>query len=101
MHPLAALEMAQQKKQFVPEVLVVPVGSEVRFPNHDTVRHHVYSFSPAKPFELKLYIGTPAIINRAGVARVVELQLNDHEQQRFAHSADTLRAIQDQFFPAD
>ncbi len=40
--PLAALEMAQQKKQFVPEVLVVPVGSEVRFPNHDTVRHHVY-----------------------------------------------------------
>ena len=48
-----------------------------------------------------LYIGTPAIINRAGVARVVELQLNDHEQQRFAHSADTLRAIQDQFFPAD
>ena len=56
--PLAALEMAQQKKQFVPEVLVVPVGSEVRFPNHDTVRHHVYSFSPAKKFELKLYTGT-------------------------------------------
>ena len=52
--PLAGVEMAQEKRQFVPGVLVVPVGTEVRFPNHDTVRHHVYSFSPAKKFELKL-----------------------------------------------
>ena len=78
--PLAALEMAQQKKQFVPEVLVVPVGSEVRFPNHDTVRHHVYSFSPAKKFELKLYTGTPAnpvLFDRPGV---VVLGCNIHDQ---------------------
>mgnify|MGYP000547131049 CR=1 FL=1 len=34
---------------------MVTPGTEVRFPNHDTVRHHVYSFSQAKPFELKLY----------------------------------------------
>ena len=46
--------MAQEKRQFVPGVLVVPVGTEVRFPNHDTVRHHVYSLSPAKNFEPKL-----------------------------------------------
>ena len=46
--PLAGVEMAQEKRQFVPGVLVVPVGTEVRFPNHDTVRHHVYLFSPAK-----------------------------------------------------
>ena len=52
--PLAGVEMAQEKRQFVPGVLVVPVGTEVRFPNHDTVRHHVYSFSPARKFELKL-----------------------------------------------
>ena len=38
--PLAGVEMAQEKRQFVPGVLVVPVGTEVRFPNHDTVRHH-------------------------------------------------------------
>ena len=68
--PLAGLELAQQKKQFLPQVLVVPLGSEVHFPNHDTVRHHVYSFSPAKPFELKLYIGTPAapvVFDKPGV----------------------------------
>ncbi len=47
--------MAQQNLQFDPFVLVAPVGSTVAFPNRDTVRHQVYSFSPAKSFELKLY----------------------------------------------
>jgi len=47
--------MAQQKMQFAPFVLLVPVGAEVSFPNLDLVLHHVYSFSPAKTFELKLY----------------------------------------------
>jgi hypothetical protein len=47
--------MAQQNLQFDPFVLVVPAGATVAFPNHDQVRHQVYSFSPAKPFELKLY----------------------------------------------
>ncbi|WIM70874.1 L-lactate dehydrogenase [Corynebacterium suedekumii] len=46
-----------------------------------------------------VYIGTPAIINRTGVARVVELDLNEHESERFRHSVDTLRAIQEEFFP--
>lgn len=50
--------------------------------------------------ENDLYIGTPAIINRSGVARVVELPLSAREQERFTHSAATLRAIQEEFFPA-
>ena len=36
-------------------MLVVPVGATVTFPNLDTVRHHIYSFSTAKKFEIKLY----------------------------------------------
>lgn len=47
--------MAQKDMQFTPFVLLVPVGAEVAFPNLDPILHHVYSFSPAKPFELKLY----------------------------------------------
>lgn len=47
--------MAQQDIQFNPQVLVVPVGAQVAFPNRDKVRHHVYSFSPKNKFELKLY----------------------------------------------
>lgn len=57
--PVPAL-MDQQAKQFVPNVLVVRNGTEVAFPNSDNIRHHVYSFSPAKKFELRLYQGTPS-----------------------------------------
>lgn len=46
-----------------------------------------------------IYIGTPAVINRGGINRVVELELTDHEMERFTHSANTLRDIQEQFFP--
>lgn len=78
--PLAGQEMAQKQKQFLPQMLVVPVGSEVHFPNHDSVRHHVYSFSPAKKFELKLYSGRPAnpvLFDQPGV---VVLGCNIHDQ---------------------
>ena len=47
--------MAQRDITFDPFVLIVPVGAQVTFPNFDAVRHHVYSFSKPKPFELKLY----------------------------------------------
>ena len=78
--PLAGAEMAQDKRQFVPGVLVMPLVTEVRFPNHDTVRHHVYSFSPAKKFELKLYTGTPSNPVRFDQAGVVVLGCNIHDQ---------------------
>jgi plastocyanin len=48
-------EVVQQNLKFNPSLLIVPVGAEVAFPNKDVVRHHVYSFSPTKAFELKLY----------------------------------------------
>lgn len=45
-----------------------------------------------------IYIGVPAVINRGGIRRVVELELSDHERERFAHSADTLRVVKDRLF---
>ena len=50
----------QRNKQFMPRVLAVRTGTSVTFPNSDNIRHHVYSFSPAKRFELRLYQGTPS-----------------------------------------
>ena len=47
--------MEQKAIAFQPHVLVVPVGATVSFPNRDPFRHHVYSFSKAKKFDLKLY----------------------------------------------
>src|SRR5262245_35051226 len=52
--------MDQVNQEFVPAVPPVVVGTSVSFPNRDNIRHHVYSFSPAKKFELPLYIGTPS-----------------------------------------
>ena len=66
----AKAEIVQQGKRFIPLMTAVPTGTSISFPNLDTVRHHVYSFSPAKPFELKLYIGTPAapvVFDKPGV----------------------------------
>ena len=56
----ASAVVAQRNKQFVPYVSAIQAGTAVQFPNQDTVKHHIYSFSPAKKFELPLYAGTPA-----------------------------------------
>ncbi|MEK6347703.1 MAG: methylamine utilization protein [Burkholderia sp.] len=50
----------QYKRQFVPLVSVVQSGTSVKFPNRDNFEHDVYSFSPAKKFELHLYHSTPS-----------------------------------------
>jgi len=51
----ARVVMDQQKRQFSPYILPVQVGTTVSFPNSDPINHHVYSFSPAKRFELRLH----------------------------------------------
>lgn len=50
----------QINKTFVPPISVVQTGTRISFPNKDNIRHHVYSFSKAKKFEIKLYADTPA-----------------------------------------
>jgi hypothetical protein len=71
--------MDQQANTFVPHILVVQKGTSVGFPNHDSVSHHVYSFSPAKTFELGLYKGNtpaPVIFEQPGL---VVLGCNIHD----------------------
>ncbi len=50
----------QQNKEFIPYVTAVQTGTSILFPNKDNIRHHVYSLSPARRFELPLYAGIPA-----------------------------------------
>jgi hypothetical protein len=71
--------MNQEDIQFHPFVLVVPVGADVSFPNHDKVRHHVYSFSEAKRFELKLYGHDETRVVHFDKAGVVALGCNIHD----------------------
>ena len=71
--------MDQRQNMFVPGVLAIRVNTQVRFPNSDDVRHHVYSFSPAKKFELRLYHGMtaePVLFDKPGT---VVLGCNIHD----------------------
>jgi len=71
--------MDQRDSNFAPGVLPVQVGTLVSFPNSDTVQHQVYSFSPAKPFELPLYSGTPLEPVRFDRPGVVVVGCNIHD----------------------
>src|SRR5204862_371676 len=51
--------MDQVNRAFAPDLLVIPVGSTVAFPNSDSVSHQIYSFSAAKRFQLPLYRDKP------------------------------------------
>lgn len=65
--------MDQVHKAFVPTLLPIIIGTEVRFPNFDQIHHHVYSFSDAKSFELPLYKGEeapPVLFDKIGVVKV-------------------------------
>ena len=69
--PMAGAQIAQKDLQFSPALTVVTVGTPVLFPNQDTVKHHVYSYSAAKTFQIKLYAGvphTPIVFDKPGVA---------------------------------
>lgn len=70
----------QQNIQFNPFLTVVPVNADVAFPNFDKVRHQVYSFSPAKRFELKLYASEQNRAVRFDRVGPVSLGCNIHDQ---------------------
>lgn len=71
--------MDQVNRQFSPHLLVVQKGARVSFPNSDSIKHHVFSFSSAKRFELQLFQGLeadPLLFDKEGV---VELGCNVHD----------------------
>jgi plastocyanin len=49
------VDIAINDKEFVPRVVVVAVGSTVRFPNHDPFDHNVFSVSEPNRFDLGQY----------------------------------------------
>jgi plastocyanin len=65
--------MDQVNKEFVPHVLPIVVGTAVKFPNHDQIHHHVYSFSRTKMFEIPLYKGEqaePVVFDQEGAVKI-------------------------------
>jgi plastocyanin len=72
--------ISQQNMQFHPFLTIIPLGSDVSFPNYDNTKHHVYSFSPAKKFELKLFAKDQSRTVHFDKAGVVALGCNIHDQ---------------------
>lgn len=83
-HPATARDaravMDQRNRKFVPQVLVVQAGTSVDFPNNDTVSHQVYSFSPARRFQLPLYKGEAHPPLKFDSAGLVVLGCNIHDE---------------------
>ncbi len=66
-------DMATVRKEFSPRIVVVPVGSTVRFPNQDPILHNVFSVSGKSSFDLGLLgrgAGKSATFREAGIVRV-------------------------------
>jgi plastocyanin len=72
--------VSQQNLQFHPFLTIVPVGADVSFPNLDNTKHHVYSFSPSKRFELKLFAKDQSRTVHFDKPGVVALGCNIHDQ---------------------
>jgi len=77
--PVVMAEMRQQGVLFSPFVLPIAIGSTVSFPNFDEFRHHVYSFSDVKRFELRLYGQDESKAIQFDTAGVVALGCNIHD----------------------
>lgn len=87
--------MAQENISFTPHVLIVPVGATVSFPNRDRVRHHVYSVSKPKKFDIKLYGREETRSEKFDQPGVVALGCNIHDQMSgFIIVVDTPYAAQ-------
>ncbi|WP_438970907.1 methylamine utilization protein [Methylophaga sp.] len=77
--PVEVAVIDQVDKRFKPSQILIDKGQRVAFPNSDNIRHHVYSFSQAKTFELKLYADTPESPIQFPDHGVVVLGCNIHD----------------------
>ena len=75
----AVASIEQVDREFVPYLTVLQTGTTASFPNRDPILHHVYSFSPAKSFEIKLYTGKAPSTVTFDKPGIVTLGCNIHD----------------------
>ncbi len=65
--------MRNVEKSFIPEIVIVPVGSSITFPNDDPFFHNIYSTGGADTFDLGFYDmgpGKTEVLSKSGVLDV-------------------------------
>jgi plastocyanin len=82
--PPATAQMTQKDLMFEPAILPVLVGTRVEFPNLDSTYHNIFSYSPAKRFDLGRYRSDerPIPSEVFDVAGLVTLRCDIHEHMR-------------------
>lgn len=77
-------QVAQKNLMFVPSLLPIRVGTRVAFPNLDSTYHNIFSFSPAKRFDLGRYRSDerPIPSVRFDTPGLVTLRCDIHEHMR-------------------
>ena len=53
--PRPTKQLTQREMNFLPSLLPIQVGTRVEFPNEDDTYHNIFSYSPAKRFDLGRY----------------------------------------------
>jgi plastocyanin len=81
---LPVKQMAQKDLAFVPMLLPVQTGTKVEFPNFDNTYHNIFSYSPAKRFDLGRYRSDerPIPSEVFDVPGLVTLRCDIHEHMR-------------------
>ncbi|MEM9878398.1 MAG: hypothetical protein AAF862_03865 [Pseudomonadota bacterium] len=91
----APLIVNQTNNTFTPYMTVVPRGSQVQFRNDDSVLHHVFSFSAAKRFSLKLFGQSEPQTLQFDTAGIVVVGCNIHDDMiAYLNIVDTPYAAQ-------
>jgi plastocyanin len=81
---LPTLQMVQKDLNFQPMILPVQAGTRVEFPNLDDTYHNIFSYSPAKRFDLGRYRSDERPIPSVlfDIAGLVTLRCDIHEHMR-------------------
>ena len=74
--------MTNAQKMFVPDLVVIPAGGQVRFPNDDPFYHSVYSTSPVDPFDIGFYDEGPGKLIVFPNPGIVEVHCHIHAMMR-------------------
>ena len=78
--PEEVVVMTTQRREFVPRVLTVVTGTEVRFPNEDPILHNVFSTSAGNRFDLGVYGENPGKSHRFDTPGLVRIFCNVHSR---------------------
>lgn len=102
LHPVV-VEMRNTEKNFVPDVVTIPIGSTVRFPNDDPFFHSIFSASETGAFDIGFYPAGPGKEQLFEHAGVLDVRCHIHALMRAnivvvdgpSENADTAFSITD------